>query len=251
MSLLRSSLISVTQFISQARGNPDVRPEEGDSTGIGVVYQPSWTPGLSMSLDYYNIQIDQAILIVGSQEVVDRCYAGNTVLCNKVIRGSDGLIDFVYTQPQNLLAQEARGYDFEASYLLPMSVFNSSWDGDLTLRTMVTYVDKLLAVDQEKTVDGVGVTAGSIGGPGFGFQSAKILYLTMLTYSKGPFSTTLTARGMDSGVYNASYIECDPGWCPAATAEHAATSFWAGSANMLFYERSGRIVRLGLTYEFR
>lgn len=282
-----------TQMISQGRGNPDVKPEEGDTTGIGVVYQPSWLPEFSVSLDYYNIEVSQAILTVGSQEVLDRCFAGDAILCNSVIRGTDGLIDRILTQPQNLLAQNARGYDLEASYLFPLSSFNAEWEGDLSLRAMVTIVDKLDTIDQTTVVDGVGVTASSIGGPGFGLESSKVRYLTMLTYMNGPLDVTLTARGMDSGVYNNSYIECVPGSCPVATDANptvndnhidaityfdlgfnyeigngtvffsaqnvldtdpprvATTSFWSGAGNMQFYERSGRILRAGINYEFK
>src|SRR5690606_25116166 len=33
-----------SQLVSQTRGNPDVQPEIGDTTGIGFIYQPSWLP---------------------------------------------------------------------------------------------------------------------------------------------------------------------------------------------------------------
>ncbi len=281
------------QMISQGRGNPDVKPEEADTTGLGVIYQPSWLPEFSVSLDYYDIDIQQAILTVGSQEVVDRCFQGNTVLCDSIIRGDDGIIDIVLTQPQNILAQHARGFDLEASYLFPLSRLNSGWEGDLSLRAMVTYMDKLDSIDQDVVVDGVGVTSdGRIGGPGFGLESSRIRYLAWISYLNGPLDVTLTVRGVDSGVYSNEYIECAPGTCPTATPTRATvndnhidaityydlgftydigegtffvaaqnvldedpprvatTSFWSGAAGMQFYDRLGRVIRAGVTYEF-
>tara|TARA_R110002167_G_scaffold147613_3_gene340326 strand:- start:3834 stop:6731 length:2898 start_codon:yes stop_codon:yes gene_type:complete len=281
-----------TQTIGQTRGNPDVQPEIGDTTGIGFVYQPSWMPGLAMSVDYYNIEISDAILTIGGQEVVDRCFEGDAILCKSVQRGADGFIDLIVTQPQNLLSQETAGYDVEASYLFPLSSLNTAWDGELSLRAMVTIVDKLDSSDGKVTIDGAGVTGPSIGNPGFGLDSSKVRYLTTLSYLNGPLDVTLTARGMGENAYNKSYLECVPGSCPAATATRptvndneidaityfdlnfnyqldngrvffsaqnvldqdpprvATTSFWSGPGSMQYYDRMGRIIRVGVNFEF-
>src|SRR5690606_41290856 len=70
----------------------DALPIFGDTTGIGLIYQPAWLPEFSMSVDYYNIEISDAILTIGDQEVVDRCFEGNATLCNSIQRGDDGRI---------------------------------------------------------------------------------------------------------------------------------------------------------------
>lgn len=277
-----------TQFISQTRGNPNIQPEIGDTNGIGVIYQPSWLPEFSVSVDYYNIEVTGAILTVGTQEILQRCYEGNTALCDSVIRGSDGLIDMVLVQPQNLLLQEAAGWDIEASYRYPLSNISSGLEGDLSFRAMVTLIDKLDTTDGQSTHDGVGVTGPERDSPGFGLTSAKNRYLASVTYANGAFDTTLTARGMGSGVYSNRYVECVPGSCPTSgdtiNDNHidsinyfdlgfnyrigngraffavqnmldedpphvATTSFWSGPGNMNFYDRMGRIVRVGFNYE--
>lgn len=278
-----------TQFISQTRGNPNIQPEIGDTNGIGVIYQPSWLPEFSVSVDYYNIEVSGAILTVGSQEILQRCYDGNAALCDSVIRGSDGLIDMVMVQPQNLLLQEAAGWDIEASYRYPLSNLNAGLEGDLSFRAMVTLIDELETSDGQSTHDGVGVTGPERDAPGFGLTSADSRYLASVTYANGAFDTTLTARGMGSGVYSNRYVECVPGSCPTSTntindnhidsinyfdlgfnyrigdgraffavqnmldedpPHVATTSFWSGPGNMSFYDRMGRIVRVGFNYEF-
>lgn len=281
------------QLVSQTRGNPVVKPEIGETLGIGFVYQPSWLPEFAVSVDHYDIDVKGAIISIGSQAVVDRCVDGDTVLCNSIVRDpASNEITMVINQPQNALFQHAKGYDLELSYRYPLSNMNSSWEGDLSFRSLVTYVDKLETNDGVVVADGVGKVGPSIGAPSFGLNSAELRFLTSLTYSNGRFDTTLTARGLGSGVYDNRYIECAPGSCPVSTtarptindntieavtymdlgfnyelekgkvflnfqnvldtdpATVASTSFWSGPGNMTFYERMGRIVRVGVDYEF-
>ena len=281
------------QLVSQTRGNPTVNPEIGETTGIGFIYQPSWLEGFAVSLDSYDIDVEGAIISIGSQAVVDRCFDGNAVVCGSIERDpTTNEISRVINQPQNALFQHARGYDMEMSYRFPLSSFNSAWGGDLSFRTLITFVDKLETNDGVVVADGVGKVGPSIGAPSFGLNSAETRYLASLTYANGRFDSTVTARGLGSGVYDNRYVECVPGFCPVSTATNptvndnnidaityydlgfnyaldngraflsfqnvldtdpadvASTSFWSGPGNMTFYERMGRIVRVGVNYEF-
>src|SRR5690606_6462745 len=68
-------------------GNPNIRPELADTTTIGVVYQPDWADSLSMSIDFYDIQINDAIDQLGTQEILDRCYIqGAQEICALITR---------------------------------------------------------------------------------------------------------------------------------------------------------------------
>src|SRR5690606_10288709 len=61
-------------LISSVRGgNPDLRPEVADTNTAGFVYQPSFTPwleGLSLSLDWYDVDIRDAVAQLGGQRIV-------------------------------------------------------------------------------------------------------------------------------------------------------------------------------------
>src|SRR5690606_18269276 len=48
-------------------GNPDLMPEIGDTLTYGIGYRPRWAPGLSISADYYDLEITGAITSVGTQ----------------------------------------------------------------------------------------------------------------------------------------------------------------------------------------
>ncbi|HEY6645390.1 TonB-dependent receptor plug domain-containing protein, partial [Povalibacter sp.] len=45
---------------SMTPGSTDLKPERGYTTGVGVVYQPSFVPRLNISVDYYDIVIRDA-----------------------------------------------------------------------------------------------------------------------------------------------------------------------------------------------
>lgn len=54
--------------------NPTLKPEKSDSITIGVVVQPSFVPGFSVSVDYYNIRVNNVIVSLGAQAIADNCY---------------------------------------------------------------------------------------------------------------------------------------------------------------------------------
>lgn len=55
-------------------GNPNLRPERSDSFTVGGVFSPRAIPGLSLSVDYYNIRVKNAISSVDAQDILDQCY---------------------------------------------------------------------------------------------------------------------------------------------------------------------------------
>lgn len=57
-------------------GNPDLDPEEAETLTVGVVWQPSYIPGLSASVDYYDIEIEGYVtsLAGGVQGILNQCY---------------------------------------------------------------------------------------------------------------------------------------------------------------------------------
>lgn len=111
-------------------GNINLRPETADTLTFGAVLQPRFLPGLSMSLDYYDIDMKDAISSIGSQTIIDQCAAGNQALCAQLtVTPQNTLI--VRNQTLNLDKLKNAGYDFEAAYTTPLG------EGDLTVRTLV------------------------------------------------------------------------------------------------------------------
>src|SRR5690606_28669900 len=101
-------------IVNRVQGNPNLKPEEADTTGLGFVYQPSWLPGFGASVDFFNIEVEGAIVSLSPQDYVDLCFAGDAQICQFVERNAAGNITFVAVQPANVLVQSTRGVDVEA-----------------------------------------------------------------------------------------------------------------------------------------
>jgi outer membrane receptor protein involved in Fe transport len=200
------------------KGNLNLKPEEADSTGVGIVYQPSYLHGFSASVDYWNIDLKDAINVITAQQVVDLCFEGNQSFC-QAINGGQPLRDgsgaernAITIQPFNLAEQLVRGIDFETSYRAPLSTFNSGWGGDLLLRALGThflknYTNNTLTPPLDTA--GENVVAGT---PSWRWNAS-------ITYNNEPVSATFMARGVSAGVYGNNFIQCTAG-CPASTIDN-------------------------------
>ena len=218
-----------TTIVSADVGNPNLKPEKANSTGLGVIFSPSFVPGLTTSLDYYRIKIKGAITILDNQDVLDRCFAGITVLCASIERNPPlpgetlGDISFMAVQPQNVLSQLTDGIDFEIAYNFPADTLFDAWSGDFAFRGLANYVFTLDTTDTNpvtgitSTIEGAGVNAPGAGsGLGNGLATPHFRWTSSLTYTVDRFSGTLTWRGTGAGVYNNRWVVCETG-CPAST----------------------------------
>ena len=205
------------RFTETTMGNTNLTPEKADTLGLGLIYRPSFVPGLGFSVDYYDIEINDAIGTVVAQDVVDRCFSGFTQFCGQIAT-TDGLplsttqSDILITnQPLNFVSERARGLDLEASYTLPMSSFVDDWQGTLGFRALATHY---LEMSTDNGVDGEVDRAGQNTGGG----PPDWRYRMSATYSLDRFTFMLTGRGISSGVYDTTYIECN-GDCPLSTGQ--------------------------------
>ena len=61
-------------------GNPRLKAETGDSITAGILLQPRFIPGLSISSDYYDIKVTNQIASIGSaQTILNLCYDSATL----------------------------------------------------------------------------------------------------------------------------------------------------------------------------
>jgi iron complex outermembrane receptor protein len=125
-----------TQIRITIGGNPNLSPEEATSKTLGLVYSPSWAEGLDVYLDWYNIEIVQAIGTRSGEFIADDCYVNqNLQSCGFIARGADGEISDLFAGSQNLDGgTEVEGWDLTLSYRLDTSFgkFNFNWDNAYT-----------------------------------------------------------------------------------------------------------------------
>lgn len=82
------------QTQSLTGGNPNLDPEEADTSTLGFVWTPSNVDGLSVSVDYFNILVDKAIAEgIPAQTTLDTCLAtGDPTFCDLITRASSGTL---------------------------------------------------------------------------------------------------------------------------------------------------------------
>ena len=192
-------------------GNTKLKPEKADTTGIGVVLQPSFLSGFSASVDYWNIDIKGSIGTIGAQGVFDLCVQGAQQFCQAITR-VNGVATGYLAAPFNLSVQKARGLDLEASYRMPVSDLVSGWAGDVSLHGNAThYMKNFTDNGINKPTDTAGQNTS--GGPPSWRMSAT------LAYDNNPIKASLTARAISGGTYDNSYITCTSG-CPVSAVDN-------------------------------
>jgi iron complex outermembrane receptor protein len=121
------------------QGNPELKPEIANTLTAGVVFQPSFIPRLAMSVDYYDIQLKDAIDTIGAPSLAQGCFAGNQLYCESITFNADGTIAFITNSRLNLASVDTSGFDLELSY-----GFRPEWlGGDIRLRALATRVTEL------------------------------------------------------------------------------------------------------------
>ena len=125
-----------------ALANPALKPEAADTTTAGVIYQPSWAPGLSLSVDYYEIEIDRAIGSLSAQQEVSFCNMGTAADCALITRVS-GVITNVNVVPLNLNSIKTDGIDIEGAWRRRLADVSAGLPGAVSLRLLANYVDNL------------------------------------------------------------------------------------------------------------
>jgi len=187
------------------RGNLGLTPEKADSMTVGVVFQPSFAPGLNVSVDYWDIEVKDAITLLGGSQVINLCFEGRPDLCPKITR-VNGVITTVEQGNYNLAQQNVSGIDVAASYSLPLDRLVSNWRGDLSLRLSGTHYRKNI------TDDGLALADDLVGTTN---QPATV-FNGQIGYSLDRFQTSLTVRGFSSTVIDNDYVVCQTN-CPAST----------------------------------
>jgi iron complex outermembrane recepter protein len=126
-TLSQADVQGITSF---AGGNLRLQEEKGDSFTAGVVINPRSIQALrnfTLTVDYFNIRIRDAIVQTPLQFILDQCYNGaNTALCSLVVRrpaavgaNSSGSLDEVNSAPTNSGGVKTSGIDAVLTWVSP------------------------------------------------------------------------------------------------------------------------------------
>jgi outer membrane receptor protein involved in Fe transport len=96
-------------------GNPDLQPETSDNISFGLVYTPDFLEGSSLTVDWYNIKLEDTISSFGAQDLLNLCATAGQ-RCAFISRDATGEISNVTDGPINLNSKEVKGVDIVARY---------------------------------------------------------------------------------------------------------------------------------------
>lgn len=185
-------------------GNPDLTPEVATTLTYGFVWQPPQLKGFSLTVDRFEIKVDDVITTVGRQISVDSCYGASGLFCSNVKRGSTPLLPganyvllAVDDRTANLAQLGVSGIDLEARYGLKLG----AW-GDLDASMTATFYDEAYKVPLpgRDKVDLLDQAGGSTSDQGYIKRTASLNF----THKLGAFRTNWNMRHIGSAEMNTS-----------------------------------------------
>jgi len=117
------------QFNLVSGGNSQLEPEVSDTITLGGVFTPRFVPGLSIAVDYFNIEIEEAIGVIPPATSVTRCLdSGDPRFCDLIQRDRFGSLfldnsnfEGVRATNVNIATLETKGVDINAQYSLDLN----------------------------------------------------------------------------------------------------------------------------------
>lgn len=128
-SVIDNYTFPTTATAGLTRGNQDLDPETADTYNIGFSWSSRsdspWLSGTTVSVDYYNISIDDVISIVPGLTALSKCYnldgsnptydSANS-FCALLSRDANGLLQVIRTPYLNLGGLKTSGIDVQLAW---------------------------------------------------------------------------------------------------------------------------------------
>lgn len=134
------------RFSGVSSGNANLQEETAKTFTVGAIFQPSFIPGLTLTVDYWDITIEDAISSVSAQDIVDNCYDSSNFpnqFCALFSRNTDTTspqfngFNFLRQTELNFASLEAAGIDFSGRYQFDVD------ENQFTISVAGTWNDKL------------------------------------------------------------------------------------------------------------
>jgi outer membrane receptor protein involved in Fe transport len=187
-------------------GNPDVNPEKADTTTVGVVFRPSFIQNFEASLDWYRIDIADAIGQLTSQNVVTACANGDLSQCQYVHRrdgAPTGVIERVDNLFINLAKQKISGIDVETSWRHNLNLIGGGPES-VTWHLYGTYLDHNSIQNKGGPVD---ERVGQVG-PGLGTGALpRYKFASSVSYRNGPYQVFVLGSYIGHGTLDRLRVE--------------------------------------------
>jgi len=139
------------EFSGLFGGNPELDTEKANTWTAGVILTPRFAPGLTMSIDWFSINVKRAIGQISPNLILDGCLeSGAAVLCDLVQRGRGGTLfvkdgtNFIQSTSLNTGSEQTKGVDVDLGYNLDLADTGLRNAGSVNFRWVGTWLDKLV-----------------------------------------------------------------------------------------------------------
>jgi iron complex outermembrane receptor protein len=211
------------QYNGQTGGNPNLKPEISDTYTAGVVFQPKFIPGLNVSVDYFNIKVEQFISNIGATLELTTCVnTGNPFFCSLVHRSTspaslgtlflsnDG---YVQDTTLNTGSLQTAGVDLNVAYRTDLSNLGLGDNGSVSASLVGTWLDKLVTqpLPGGASFDCKGLYGVTCGVPAPEWRhKARLTWNTPYSYGDWVKSLSLSAQWRYFGKVTADSFETNP-----------------------------------------
>ena len=201
-------------------GNPNLLEETSKTYTIGGVISPPFLRGLNITVDYYNIKIDDAVASINNIQTLNDCLANgdiNSTTCQAIRRLPNGQIDYVMVNLQNIGSIKARGLDAQIDYRTSLPTFFGE-DANLSLQGVASWMFErsIQTLSTAEPLDCAGRYGGGCSQGNGGFIIPDFKLNVNASYNNGPF--TVRAQGRMVGAIKpyktvtTSIGKLDPVW---------------------------------------
>ena len=197
------------QIQSTFGGNPNLSEETSESYTAGIVLQPSFIPGLTITADYYDITVDDAIITISLDQAFALCYEQAQDLsdprCAAFAGPRDAQGAFTRVNPPalggaNVAALGVSGVDVEVSYgmALPFSLYTDSGEQRLNLSFLGTWTESS-SLQPDQTDPSVVIECSGFFASQCGEPTPEFKWVSRASFVDGPMTTSFRWRHL-SGV---------------------------------------------------
>jgi iron complex outermembrane receptor protein len=145
--------------LTNSGGNTELSEETATNLGLGVSFAPPWIENLELSVDYYDVEIQDPIVPQSAQVRVDNCLLrGSQADCAGLTRGADGSLDVIELPRTNFGRVSTSGLEFDVRYDFPSASL-----GDITVDFSGNYIMDFEVLGQSQLAKQNGV----VGVPNF------------------------------------------------------------------------------------
>jgi outer membrane receptor protein involved in Fe transport len=155
-------------------GNVDLKPETAKTYSFGAVFTPTFFRGFSLSVDYFNIQVDDGITVLPLNLILTSCaLQDNPTTCALINRdpndrlalfGGLGAGGAIQTEV-NASSIKTSGVDVNADYRMSLSDWGLGDMGGLSFSFTGTYVHDLITTFPGQTYNCAGLFGTTCGTP--------------------------------------------------------------------------------------